>query len=117
MQLAGSRHPERVLDVPAGVRVRRRRRAVRTDLEPIGSEPGEHAELIVVGVVLHHQDDNVRDIRDRIRAGREVRIRQRARLTAQPGRFGRHSAARSGGILVGTFAVDDARLLSHEASR
>src|SRR5262249_20832872 len=57
---------------------------------------------------------NVLDIRDGIRAGREILIGQRARLTSQRGRFGTRSAACSDNIRVGTFAMGHALLVSHE---
>jgi hypothetical protein len=49
------------------------RRAVRLQRES-RTAAGEHAEVIVVGVVLHHQHDDVLDLRYQIGAGRPVRL-------------------------------------------
>src|SRR5258708_11306968 len=81
VQLAGRRHPKCVLDVAIGVRIRGGRLPVRAKPEPIGTWAGKHAELVVVGMVLHHQHDDVLDLRDSVRAGRPVWVGKRARLT------------------------------------
>ncbi len=57
-----------------GIRVRRLRLAVASELEPV-APPGEHAQVAVVGMVLHHQDDNVLDLRQQVGAGRQRRDR------------------------------------------
>ena len=44
------------------------RRAVVTEREPL--PPAEGAEVVVEGVVLHHQDDDVLDLRQHVGAGR-----------------------------------------------
>ena len=57
------------------------RRAVRFQRESLAA-PGEHAEVVVVGVVLHHQHDDVLYLRDKSVPARPVRPGPRARPSA-----------------------------------
>jgi len=82
--LAGRRHPERVLDAAVRVGVRRRGLAAG-EREPVRARPAEHAEVIVVGVVLHHQDHDVLDLRDRVRARGQAGIGPRTGLPQRRG--------------------------------
>ena len=61
-KLAGRWHVKRVLEVAVGVRVDRHRDTV-AQLEAVSARPVQHAELVVIGVVLHHQHDDVFDLR------------------------------------------------------
>ena len=54
-------------------RVGRQRRAVRAAGQPVPAA-GQHAQVVVVGVVLHHQHDDVLDLRQQIGADRQVRL-------------------------------------------
>ncbi len=83
-ELAGGGHAERVLDVAVGVRVGGERPAAWAEPEPVRAAAAQHAELVVVGVVLHHQHDDVLDLRDRVGARGQLRVGQRSRL-AEPG--------------------------------
>ena len=60
-------------------RVGRQRCAVRAAGQPVPA-PGQHAQVVVVGVVLHHQHDNVLDLRQQIGADRQVRLRPGTRI-------------------------------------
>ena len=65
-QLAGVGHVERTHRLAVGVVVRVRRLAVRPASEAVAS--AEHAEVVVVAVVLHHEHDHVLDLGDRVGA-------------------------------------------------
>src|SRR5690242_17862699 len=51
-----------------GVRILGLRGAVVTDREPLA--PAERAEVVVEGVILHHQHDDVLDLRQHVGTGR-----------------------------------------------
>ena len=53
---------------PCGVRILGIRRAIVTERESL--PPAEGAEVVVEGVVLHHQDDDVLDLRQHVGASR-----------------------------------------------
>src|SRR4029079_18813134 len=53
---------------PCGVRVLGIRGAIVAEREPL--PPAEGAEVVVEGVVLHHQDDDVLDLRQHVGASR-----------------------------------------------
>lgn len=60
-QLAGGRHAEGMLDTAIRIRAGRRRPAIRADRETVSARllsrtAAQHAQVVVVGVVLHHQD-------------------------------------------------------------
>src|SRR5262249_41755607 len=46
----------------------------------------QHAEVVVVGVVFHHQDDDVLDQRKTIAANRHRRIRAAILIDSEPGK-------------------------------
>ena len=99
----------RAYPVAGGVGVRVERETVGAEPEPVA--PAEHPEVVVEGVVLHHQHDDVLDGRQRVGAGREVGERERARRRqgaragagagcdpgAEPGQGTGERQARSGG--------------------
>jgi hypothetical protein len=74
VELAGGRHAEGVLEVTVGVGVGGGGQPV-VEPEAVGAVAVQHAEPVVVGVVLHHQDDDVLDLRDRVGARGQVRVR------------------------------------------
>ena len=78
----GVRHRKRedVVAVWSGVVVERR--PVPAEREPVAA--AEHAEMVVEGVVLHHEDDHVLNGGQRVGAGREMRVGQAARREQLP---------------------------------
>ena len=60
-------------------RVGHRGLAVRSEREALAAA-AQHAEVVVVGVVLHHQHDDVLDLRQQISADGQGRIRALARF-------------------------------------
>jgi hypothetical protein len=67
-----------MLDFAAGGRVRRRGMAIGSDREPISPRlltraPPQHAQIIIVGMVLHHQNQDVVDLRKAVRTFRPGR--------------------------------------------
>jgi hypothetical protein len=84
LQLARGGHPERVLDPPVGVRVGGGRQAIAADPEAVSAAPEEHPDPVVVGVVLHHDHDDVLNLRDRVSARGQVPERQRPGLPQRP---------------------------------
>ena len=79
-QLARGGHPERMLPAAAGDRISRRGPAIGADRKTVSPRlltrtPAQHAEIVVVGVVLHHQNEEVVDLGKGVSAGRPVRKR------------------------------------------
>ena len=77
VQLAVRGHPERVLDLPVAIRVGRGRQPVSPEPEPVRPRAPQHAQVVVVGVVLHHEHHDVLDLRDGVGARSQLRVRQR----------------------------------------
>ena len=77
----GVRHLDRAVQVVGGNRltlgpgVGDLRLAVRAERETL-TPARQHAQVVVVGVVLHHQHDDVLDLRQQVSAGRLVRRRE-----------------------------------------
>jgi len=78
------------MPTPVGIRVPRVRLAVPGEAEAF-APARQHAEVVVVGVVFHHQDHDVPDLRQQVRAGRQGRLGERL---AGPGGPAAQAAAR-----------------------
>ena len=77
MELAGRRHVERTDELAASSRVGVDRPAAAVEREAVAAP--EHPEVVVEGVVLHHEDDDVLDLRQRVGALGELRVRAATR--------------------------------------
>src|ERR1700729_1719762 len=89
-----ARKCDRCLGRPAraGAGIGRVGRAVRAQGQPVAA-PGKHAEVVVVGVVLHHQHDNVADARQQVGTGRLARVGRRGIMQRRIGHAGATFAA------------------------
>ena len=86
-QLAGRRHPKCMLNTAARDGICRRRPAIRADRKTVSPRlltrtPAQHPEIVVVGVILHHQNQEMVDLGQRIRAFGPVRKGPLARAPA-----------------------------------
>jgi hypothetical protein len=61
-ELAGRRHAEGVLDPAVRVGVGRQRLPAAPEHETVGAGAAKHSQVVVVGMVLHHQHDDVLDL-------------------------------------------------------
>ncbi len=78
-ELTGGGHPKCALLSAVSVGVARRRIGVAADHEAVAAGPvtgltSEHPEEVVVGVVLHHEHDDMLDLGQRVGAGGQLRV-------------------------------------------
>jgi hypothetical protein len=60
----------RANELAAGAQIRYLRLTILTERETLAAAL-QHAQVVVVGMILHHQDDDVPDLRQQVRASRQ----------------------------------------------
>jgi hypothetical protein len=69
-----------VLELAVRIGVADQRQAIAAEPEPVRAQAAQHPQMVVVGVVLHHQHHDVLDLGDGVGARRKLRVGERPGL-------------------------------------